>query len=54
LIDTGASRPWFEDMSAAQSPAEAAVAPLHLALDCAPVPSFYGELVQFGQVIPWR
>ena len=21
---------------------------------CAPVPSFYGELVQFGQVIPWR
>ena len=41
-------------MSAAQSPAEAAVAPLHLALDRAPVPSFYGELVQFGQVIPWR
>jgi carbonyl reductase 1 len=54
LIDTGASRPWFEDMGGAQTPAEAAVAPLRLALDCAPDPSYYGELVQFGQVIPWR
>ena len=54
LLDTAASRPWFDDMSAAQTPAEGAVALLHLALDPAPDPRFYGELVQFGEVIPWR
>jgi len=57
LIDTGASRPWFEDMSSAQTPARAAAWPVELALsgpgDPA-VPEFYGELVQFGKVIPWR
>jgi carbonyl reductase 1 len=53
LIDTAASRPWFDDMSAAQTPAQAAVDPLRLALD--PVrPGTYGELVQFGRVRPWR
>jgi NAD(P)-dependent dehydrogenase (short-subunit alcohol dehydrogenase family) len=52
LIDTAASRPWFDDMSGAQSPAQAAVAPLRLALD--PVrPETYGRLVQFGRVRPW-
>lgn len=54
LVDTDASRPWFEDMSAAQTPAEAAIAPLRLALDRATDPSFCGELLQFGKVIPWR
>jgi carbonyl reductase 1 len=54
LVDTEASRPWFEDMREAQTPAEAAVAPLRIALDRATDPSFYGELVQFGNVIPWR
>jgi carbonyl reductase 1 len=54
LVDTEASRPWFEDMGEAQTPAGAAVAPLRLALDHAANPSFYGELVQFGRVIPWR
>jgi carbonyl reductase 1 len=54
LVDTEASRPWFEDMSQAQTTAEAAVAPLRLALDPAPDPGFHGELVQFGRVIPWR
>jgi NAD(P)-dependent dehydrogenase (short-subunit alcohol dehydrogenase family) len=54
LIDTDASRPWFDDMGGAQTPAEAAVGPLRLALDRPADPSFYGELVQFGQVIPWR
>jgi carbonyl reductase 1 len=54
LVDTEASRPWFEDMGGAQTPAEAAVAPLRLALDRAADPSFYGELVQFGKLIPWR
>jgi hypothetical protein len=53
LIDTGASRPWFDDMSSAQSPNAAAVHVLRFALD--PVnPHFHGELVQFGKVLPWR
>jgi carbonyl reductase 1 len=52
LIDTAASRPWFDDMSGAQTPTEAATDPLHVALD--PVrPDTYGELVQFGRVRPW-
>jgi carbonyl reductase 1 len=54
LVDTEASRPWFEDMTAAQTPSEAAVAPLRLALDRTADPSFYGELIQFGKVIAWR
>lgn len=54
LVATDASRPWFEDMSAAQTPDAAAVAPLRLALDRATDPGYYGELVQFGRVLPWR
>jgi NAD(P)-dependent dehydrogenase (short-subunit alcohol dehydrogenase family) len=54
LVDTDASRPWFEDMSGAQTPDQAAVALLHLALDRATDPRFYGELIQFDDVIPWR
>jgi carbonyl reductase 1 len=54
LIDTDASRPWFEDMSAAQTPAEAAAWPVELALSPTFEPAFYGELVQFGQVLPWE
>lgn len=54
LVDTAASRPWFEDMSTAQTPAQAAEALLHLALDDRVDSRFYGELVQFGEVIPWR
>jgi NAD(P)-dependent dehydrogenase (short-subunit alcohol dehydrogenase family) len=53
LIDTGASRPWFADMSRAQTPAEAAAWPVELALGQRFDPAFYGELVQFGRVIPW-
>jgi carbonyl reductase 1 len=54
LIDTDASRPWFEDMSAAQTPAEAAAWPVQLALGPTFDPAFYGELVQFGKVLPWE
>jgi NAD(P)-dependent dehydrogenase (short-subunit alcohol dehydrogenase family) len=54
LIDTGASRPWFDDMSAAQTPAQAAAALLDLALAPAVDPRFHGELVQFGRVLPWE
>ena len=53
LIDTGASRPWFADMSQAQTPAEAAAWPVELGLGERFDPAFYGELVQFGTVIPW-
>ncbi|MEU9023439.1 SDR family NAD(P)-dependent oxidoreductase [Actinomadura sp. NPDC048394] len=53
LVDTAASRPWFENMAEAQTPEEAAATLLRLALD--PVrPETYGELVQFGEVRPWR
>ncbi|GAA0260060.1 SDR family NAD(P)-dependent oxidoreductase [Actinomadura nitritigenes] len=53
LVDTAASRPWFENMSEAQTPEAAAAALLRLALG--PVrPETYGELVQFGEVRPWR
>ena len=54
LIDTDASRPWFEDMSTAQTPAEAAAWPVELALAPTFDPAFYGELVQFGKVLPWE
>jgi len=54
LIDTEASRPWFTDMSQAQSPDEAATALLDLALAETANPTMYGELVRFGQVLPWR
>jgi hypothetical protein len=35
-------------------PRRRALAPLRLALDPAADLSFYGELIQFGKVIPWR
>ena len=54
LIDTGASRPWFDDMSAAQTPEQAASWPVELALSETFDPAFYGELVQFGKVVPWE
>jgi carbonyl reductase 1 len=54
LIDTDASRPWFEDMSQAQTPAQAAAWPVSLVLGERFDPAFYGELVQFGNVIPWE
>jgi carbonyl reductase 1 len=54
LIDTDASRPWFDDMSQAQTPEKAAAWPVALALSDTFDPAFYGELVQFGKVIPWE
>jgi carbonyl reductase 1 len=54
LIDTDASRPWFEDMSTAQTPAQAASWPVELALAPTFDPAFYGELVQFGKILPWE
>jgi NAD(P)-dependent dehydrogenase (short-subunit alcohol dehydrogenase family) len=54
LIDTAASRPWFADMSSAQTPDDAAAWPVELAVGEAFDPAFYGELVQFGRVLPWE
>jgi carbonyl reductase 1 len=54
LIDTDASRPWFEDMSTAQTPAQAASWPVQLALAPTFDPAFYGELVQLGKILPWE
>jgi carbonyl reductase 1 len=54
LIDTDASRPWFDDMSEAQTPAEAASWPVELVLANRYDRAFYGELVQFGKVLPWE
>jgi carbonyl reductase 1 len=53
MLDTGASRPWF-DTRGAKTPAEGAVPLLRLALGAKADPRFYGELVRFGQVVPWR
>ena len=44
----------LEDMSAAQTPARAASWPVELALAPTFDPAFYGELVQFGEVLPWE
>ncbi len=54
LIDTDASRPWFEDMSTAQTPVRAASWPVQLALAPTFDPAFYGELVQLGKILPWE
>jgi carbonyl reductase 1 len=40
-------------MSGAQTPAQAAVALLRLALDRDVDRQLYGELVRFGEVVPW-
>ena len=53
LIDTEASRPWFADMSNAQTTLAAATWPVELALSDQFDPAYYGELVQFGTVLRW-
>jgi NAD(P)-dependent dehydrogenase (short-subunit alcohol dehydrogenase family) len=53
LVDTRASRPWFDDFSHALTPAQAARKVVDLAL--APLdPTTYGELIRFGRVLPWH
>lgn len=53
LVDTDASRPWFDDMSAAQSPDRAAMDVLWLALLPEGTAHPQGELVQFRKILPW-
>lgn len=68
LIDTGASRPYFADMSRAKSPEAAAAPLLELVLADELDAKYYGELVhlgndsaalfgakgRFGEVLPWK
>lgn len=53
LVDTRASRPWFDDFSRALTPAQAARPIVDLALT-PPRPEQYGELIRFGEVLPWH
>ncbi|MGD0854916.1 MAG: SDR family NAD(P)-dependent oxidoreductase [Dehalococcoidia bacterium] len=53
MVDTDASRPWFDDMSAAQSPAQASVDVVWLATLPSGTEAPYGELVQHQKVLPW-
>lgn len=53
LVNTRASRPWFKNTGEAQTPAQAAAPVADLALN--PLdPTTYGELIQFGKVLPWH
>jgi len=52
LVDTDASRPWFDDMSEALSPDDAAKDVLWLANLPAGATSPVGELVQFRKILP--
>ncbi|QNE20950.1 SDR family NAD(P)-dependent oxidoreductase [Kribbella qitaiheensis] len=54
LVDTRASRPWFDDFSQARTPEQAAVPILDLVLADRVDPATYGELVRDGAVLPWR
>jgi carbonyl reductase 1 len=54
LVDTDASRPWFDDMSGASTPDEAAADVLWLATLPAGTREPYGELVQYRKVLPFR
>ena len=54
LVDTAASRPWFDDMSRAQTPDAAAVDVAWLASQATPDEAPQGELLQFRRVLPWR
>jgi NAD(P)-dependent dehydrogenase (short-subunit alcohol dehydrogenase family) len=53
LIDTGASRQWFPDMSRALTSEQAAKALLDITLDAALPAEFYGELVNHGNILPF-
>ncbi|MEM7023398.1 MAG: SDR family NAD(P)-dependent oxidoreductase [Pseudomonadota bacterium] len=53
LIDTAASRPWFDDMSDAQTPEQAAAPIVDLLLTPPGQESPSGQLIRFGKVLPW-
>lgn len=53
LVDTGASRPWFDDMSGALSPDDAATDVLRLATLPPGTREPYGELLQHRKILPF-
>ncbi|WP_028938454.1 SDR family NAD(P)-dependent oxidoreductase [Pseudonocardia spinosispora] len=53
LVDTPTSRPWFDDFSQARTPEQAVLPLLDLILADTVDPATYGELVRFGEVLPW-
>jgi NAD(P)-dependent dehydrogenase (short-subunit alcohol dehydrogenase family) len=53
MIDTGASRPWF-DVSRAQTPEQAAARLLDVVLQPHLDPALHGELIRFGEILPWK
>lgn len=54
MVDTATSRPWFSDFSQAQAPAQAARAVLDLVFAQHVDAALYGELVRFGEALPWH
>lgn len=54
LVDTAASRPWFADMTSAQSPDQAAVDVVWLATLPAGTTAPYSELIRHRQTIPFE
>jgi carbonyl reductase 1 len=54
LVDTDASRPWFADMSQAQTPDEAAQDVLWLATLPAGTTEPFGELIQHKVILPFH
>jgi len=54
LVDTDASRPWFDDMSKAASPDEAARDLIWLATLPPAAAEPYGELVRNRRLLPWQ
>jgi carbonyl reductase 1 len=54
LVDTRASRPWFDDFSQAKSPAEAVKPIVDVILADRVDPAMYGELIRDGKILPWK
>lgn len=54
LVDTDASRPWFDDMSSAQTPDAAAVDVVWLATLPPGTDAPQGRLLQFRKEFPWK
>lgn len=54
LVDTRASRPWFEDFSQAKSPTDAVVPIADLILADTVDPALYGELIRDGEAVTWK
>ncbi|WP_411142790.1 SDR family NAD(P)-dependent oxidoreductase [Streptomyces sp. x-80] len=54
MVDTATSRPWFDDYSQAQPPAEAARSVLDLVFTEHVDRALYGELIRSGEALDWH